>query len=307
VPKMRRKHFIYIFIIIFSILFTGCRKSSRDRSKSRETRSGQTVRPQNTSRNTSRTQRKTTRKIPEKQTTQPKRTDTVVIVVPGDRGGGRFEIDYIIDNSHLPKPPPIKFHITRPSNQTQEAFFRDYSINKEMQDLIVSCDYTDRTVRNTAVKLAGHSPGAFNIGQVCDIFDFCYNKWKYVNDPLGIEYFADASETLLNGLNGDCDDFAILICSLILAIGGEATISFAYGEEGGHAFAEVNIGYSDINKIAEYLRIRYNTKSEIWYRTDKQGNKWLNLDWWAKHPGGKYFNYKNGTRFYIIQNYCEHF
>jgi hypothetical protein len=47
--------------------------------------------------------------------------------------------------------------------------------------------------------------------------------------------------------------------------------------------------------------------TDIWTRTDALGNKWLNLDWFAKHPGGEYFDYKNGTTYYIIQKYCEDF
>ena len=47
--------------------------------------------------------------------------------------------------------------------------------------------------------------------------------------------------------------------------------------------------------------------SGIWTRTDKDGNKWLNLDWFANHPGGKYFDYTHGTTFYIIQEYCNDF
>ena len=47
--------------------------------------------------------------------------------------------------------------------------------------------------------------------------------------------------------------------------------------------------------------------SGIWTRTDPEGNKWLNLDWFANHPGGKYFNYNHGTTFYILQDYCNDF
>lgn len=94
---------------------------------------------------------------------------------------------------------------------------------------------------------------------------------------------------------------------MILSIGGEARINFAYGQDGGHAFTEVNIGKTEIE---EYISKRYKKvydHSGIWTRTDKDGNNWLNLDWFAKHPGGKYFDYTHGTTFYIIQEYCNDF
>ena len=180
-------------------------------------------------------------------------------------------------------------------------------VNRRLQDLIASVDYNDATVRNRAVQLAGQSPGNFNIGQISNIFDFALKSWNYVNDPKGNDYFANASETLKNGLNGDCDDFAILVCAMILAIGGEARIVFAYGKEGGHAFAEVMIDQSNISGTVDYLRKRYKITGPVWHRTDKQGNNWLNLDWFDPYPGGRYYDYNHGTTFYIRQNYSESF
>ncbi|GHT47071.1 hypothetical protein AGMMS49965_24950 [Bacteroidia bacterium] len=174
-----------------------------------------------------------------------------------------------------------------------------------MKDLIVACDYDNSTVRNTAVLLGGFSPGEFNLGQVCEIFDYGYNNWKYVNDPVTGDYFSRASETLKNGLNGDCDDFAILLCSMLLSIGGDARINFAYDASSGHAFTEVNIGKTNQSEVQRYLSARYNN-AQMWHRKDSQGNIWLNLDWQAQYPGGKYWDYNRGTSFNIIRNMCEH-
>jgi hypothetical protein len=83
---------------------------------------------------------------------------------------------------------------------------------------------------------------------------------------------------LCNRLNGDCDDFAILLCSMILSIGGEARINFAYDAVSGHAFAEANIGKTDRCTVERYLTARYG-HSEMWHKEDRNGNWWLNLDW----------------------------
>ena len=55
------------------------------------------------------------------------------------------------------------------------------------------------------------------------------NRWvsvsiDYVSDPLANNYFAYAHETLEIGA-GDCDDFAILLCSLYESVGLDAAIA----------------------------------------------------------------------------------
>ena len=212
-------------------------------------------------------------------------------------------IQPIPDGRNLPTPPKILFQ--KPSDRhTRQDFIDRYNITGEMKELIVACDYDNSTVRNTAVLLGGFAPGEFNLGQVCEIFDYGYNNWKYVNDPVTEEYFSKASETLKNGLNGDCDDFAILLCSMILAIGGEARINFAYDATSGHAFTEVNIGKTNQSEVQRYMSARYNN-AQLWHRKDNQGNIWMNLDWQAGSPGGKYWEYSGGTSFNIIRNLYE--
>lgn len=210
----------------------------------------------------------------------------------------------------IPPPPSIEFQVTKHTKKFSQEIFKDCNLTGAKKQLMNACNYTNASVRNTAVNIAGQSPGTFNLGQICDIFDYCYNNWKYVNDPKAREVVEYASTTLSNGLNGDCDDFAVLLCSMILSIGGEARINYAYGADGGHAFTEVNIGRTDKHEINNYISKRYKrvyNRDGIWSRTDSKGNKWLNLDWFAKHPGGKYFDYRKGTSFYIIQEFCDDF
>ena len=207
----------------------------------------------------------------------------------------------------IPPPPTIEFTVSKQKKRFLRDFFKDCNLSGAKKQLVKACNFSDSNLRNTAVSVAGKSPGPFNLGQVCDIFDYCYNGWNYVNDPEGVEIVEYASTTIANGLNGDCDDFAVLVCSMILAIGGEARINYAYGHAEGHAFAEVNIGNTDVE---DYISKRYKkvyNSGGIWTRSDRHENKWLNLDWFAKHPGGKYFDYTHGTTFYIIQRYCIDF
>jgi transglutaminase-like putative cysteine protease len=209
----------------------------------------------------------------------------------------------------IPLPPQIDYKITQHKKKFFRELFKGCNLSGTSRQLVDACNYTNETVRNSAVSLAGKSAGAYNLGQICDVFDYCYNNWKYVNDPKEKNLVAFASSTIQNGLNGDCDDFAVLVCSMVLAIGGESRINYAYAENDGHAFTEVNIGKSNTNEIENYISKRYKSvyTNSIWSRTDNEGNQWLNLDWFAKHPGGKYFNFDHGTTFYILQEYCENF
>ena len=210
----------------------------------------------------------------------------------------------------IPPPPIIDFDPTSHKKKFLKELFKDCNLSGKKKQLVHACNYTNTLVRNTAASIAGQSPGNFNLGQICDVFDYCYNDWKYVNDPIGQEIIEFASNTIGNKLNGDCDDFAVLVCSMILAIGGEARVNYAYGSTGGHAFTEVNIGTVNSDELESYISSRYKdvyNNDGIWSRTDGDNVKWLNLDWFANHPGGKYYDYSYGTTFYILQQFCSDF
>lgn len=238
--------------------------------------------------------------------------DTVYMIVPGSADNNALPNDegnIIIPSTkrlqpvkrrdNLPTAPVIVF--SRPMFiYTREECIENNNFQDNMKALVVACDYDNATVRNNAAALVSMSPGSFNLGQICDIFDFCYQNWSYVNDPISHEYFAKASETLKNGLNGDCDDFATLICSMILSIGGEARINFAYTSGNGHAFTEVNIGTTDRNDVMNYMNDRYG-RSDLWHK-EENGNWWLNLDWQGQYPGAQYWNYERGQCFNILRN-----
>ena len=201
----------------------------------------------------------------------------------------------------------IEYEVSKHQKKFFKNMFKD--CNKSKRILVKACNYKDPMVRNYAVQIAGNHPGNFNIGQVCDIFDHCFKNWKYVNDPSTSEYISKASETIENGLNGDCDDFAALMCSLILSVGGEARVNYAWGPDGGHAFTEVNLGKVEDETIIKYIKDRYISLyfygNNLNARRDKQGNVWLNLDWFADNPGGEYLDFQIAYTFSIIQNFCE--
>ncbi|MBE6267409.1 MAG: transglutaminase domain-containing protein [Bacteroidales bacterium] len=175
------------------------------------------------------------------------------------------------------------------SERKHSAWYNDGSMNLEM--LEEACDFNLPYTKKFANELAARSPGSFNPGQICEIFAYCYKKWSYVNDPADVEYVARASETIHGSLIGDCDDYAVLMASCILAVGGRACINTGYNSSGGHAFTEVDISNFDENEvysvICKYFP-EYNIQN-LNYRIDGQ-HKWLNLDWQTQYPGGKYYD-----------------
>jgi len=183
--------------------------------------------------------------------------------------------------------------VTPHKGTRQNGWSMNCSGNLDMLEDVV--DFKNPTTRNYAVNLASKSPGNYNFGQVCAIFDQLYTKWKYVNDPQGAEYVAKASESIsASNLSGDCDDFAVTMCACIIAIGGEARINTAWGPQGGHAFTEVDVtGLNETNMkktirrmFKQYAIGSLNTRVE-------NGRTWLNLDWQASYPGGPYFRYSD--------------
>jgi len=167
---------------------------------------------------------------------------------------------------------------------------RRFTLEEEAKEVAEAIDYQNPVTRNYAVKLASEYPGEYNVGQICSVYEHIRYNWKYVSDPSGGDYYASASETIENGLAGDCDDFAILMAAAIEAIGGSSRIIAASGPKGNHVYAEVYVGPKEAdltNKILQDLANEYH--GSIHYHThsvDSTENVWLNLDWTANHPGG---------------------
>jgi len=148
--------------------------------------------------------------------------------------------------------------------------------------------------RDFAVSLIPRSHGGpFNLAQACDLWEEVYGKWTYVDDPRGNEYFSPASRTIALGLKGDCDDFAITLAAMMEAVGGSARVVTAQNSTAGHAYPELYIGNSSakFEEAAAYIRQRYHVTDVGCHITtsDDGPTYWLNMDWWSRHPGGRFY------------------
>ena len=150
--------------------------------------------------------------------------------------------------------------------------------------------------------------------QCFSIFKVINSNWKYVYDPKNEEYYAKASESIKT-LAGDCDDHSILMAACIKAVGGTARL--IHTER--HLYPELLIGSESDLEIVNYLinketfsisktdyssnyivergklRFKKNAKTSqqtLHYHTDERGQIWLNMDYTANYPGGKFMNDK---------------
>ena len=227
--------------------------------------------------------------------------------IPFDAEGSKISAPSVVAaGTATPKTTSSSISVTRTATPrvtpTSVTSYWDTQASK----VVEAMDYTNPTTRDYALSLIDKDHGGnYNIAQICDMWEKIYKRWTYVNDPKGTEYYSPASRTINLGLKGDCDDFAILVASTMSAIGGSPRVILASNTGGGHAYAEVRIASSksNLDSAAKYICQRYNCKG-IAYRTTSEGGTtvyWLNLDWWAKHPGGPYYQ-NNGETVVIYEN-----
>lgn len=197
---------------------------------------------------------------------------------------------------------------TSPNVQTEITAYptsRGSGEDTEANQISQAIDYLNSpTVHNFALQQVQHSnAGYYNIAQICDVWETIYNQWSYVSDPPNFDYWTSASDSINNGLKGNCADYATLNAAVIESIGGSSRVVTACAPGGSpcHAYAEVYLGDtpSDLQSASDYICSRYNCGGGgISYHpfTDVQGNTeyWLNLDWSANFPGGPFFQ-DNGT------------
>ncbi|MFH1094756.1 MAG: transglutaminase-like domain-containing protein [Candidatus Micrarchaeota archaeon] len=135
---------------------------------------------------------------------------------------------------------------------------------------------TDLSVRQAAAQAISKHPGAFSINQLLDIYDYVHANVFYQNVPLDMWPPYYPNQTLATK-SGDCKNQAVLIASMVEAIGGTARVLFIPGCT--HAYPEVFMG-TDVNEseISQAIYSHYNTRGKgIRYHTHTYGN---HTDYW---------------------------
>ena len=173
-----------------------------------------------------------------------------------------------------------------------------------MAEVETKLDLGNAYIADTAMTMAADYPGQYSINQISQIYNtMAQGGWFYYNDTTGSESYQNANRSLQRGKikntigMGDCDDFAILMTSLIQSIGGFSRVIFAYDydNQNGHAYTELYLGNgtSEVNETINWLKREYNVTDLP--GINRTGDEiWLNLDWGnditeAAYPGGPYF------------------
>ena len=180
-----------------------------------------------------------------------------------------------------------------------------------------AADYTHPDVRNFAVQQTTEEPFATigkyqysddmrQIVHAMSVFKTIYGNWKYVDDPRGFEYNSKASETIRNRshgqFTGDCDDHAILMAACIQAVGAKARIVISCENEIAHAYPELYLGSKDNAETTSYLieRLFSQYHDRVFeYHIDDNGDYWLNMDYTAPYPGGKFLQHRDSI-FHVL-------
>ena len=162
--------------------------------------------------------------------------------------------------------------ITIKVSNEMDAQSPKYSTNPEQLFTLVNekIDPYDVQVRTMAAASAKKYPGQYNMYQLCYLFDDTKENIQYISDPRGKDLWSTPGETITVGA-GDCDDYAILLASLIEAIGGTSRVYLTDT----HAFAAAYIG-NDTETIADAIG-EYYGPVPIHYTTDEYGC-WLMMD-----------------------------
>jgi hypothetical protein len=165
------------------------------------------------------------------------------------------------------------------------------------REIVSAIDYKNPVVRDFAVGATNESfvkqqEGAKlryrTLIQCFAVFKKINENWNYVSDPQDEEYIAKASESV-KLLAGDCDDHSILMAAAIKAIGGTPRLVYTNG----HIYPELLIGSKkDLEHMSKLIHEKLFPEESrgrtIHFHKDEEGKIWINLDYTAAYPGGRF-------------------
>jgi transglutaminase-like putative cysteine protease len=199
--------------------------------------------------------------VPEEETS---RFSIVLWLLASTSEGKWHEYDPYFLNGFTANLKPMPEKYTPVYRYNPEYYFK--TINRLVEP-------SQPDVRSRAAETARSYPGAYNIYQVCALFDMVKEEIKYVSDPRENDIWEPANVTLRIGA-GDCEDQAILLSSMLEAVGGTTRIYLTDN----HAFAAVYLGNGTDAAEAAVKGVRaYYGNVDVNYLTDEYGS-WLMLD-----------------------------
>jgi len=158
----------------------------------------------------------------------------------------------------------------------------------------------DLEVRKKVTEAARQHAGMFSLDQVIDSYNWVKDNISYLNVPLDkAEPYAPAT-TLYVG-SGDCKNQAVLIASMIEAMGGKSRILIVPDCQ--HAYAQYYVGDEsvDTQKLADSIGERYPFLQGFVHTQKDNKETWLTLDpAGANYAGGLHPDCLKATKQYVI-------
>ncbi|OQX87750.1 MAG: hypothetical protein B6D55_02255 [Candidatus Omnitrophica bacterium 4484_70.2] len=92
---------------------------------------------------------------------------------------------------YQPQPNQYYYPQPQPSYQPQQDYQPQPSYSEQLSEIFKkiakAIEPTHPTVRTFALRLARKYPGEYNTGQICIIFKYLEENWRYVSDPSGVD------------------------------------------------------------------------------------------------------------------------
>lgn len=184
--------------------------------------------------------------------------------------------------------PPCNFNSDCINNSCVRKSNSNEDILKINEDVIpyygIYCDKInpyDLSVRKVSADAIRDNPGIYTYTQLFDIYDWVKENIMYQTVPLeGIPYYP--AETLITE-SGDCKNQAVLIASMVKAIGGNSKV--VIDVDCVHAYAIVYFGSvdTDLNDFYNAVQSHYGKSININYITYND-EIWVIFD-----PAGAYY------------------
>jgi transglutaminase-like putative cysteine protease len=142
-------------------------------------------------------------------------------------------------------------------------YMNDKDVYRKVNDLIQP---DDTRVAQLADDVSAGLGDEYNIYWVASLFDWVLEELEYRSDPSDNDVWSPAGATC-DSRSGDCEDFSILISSVVEHWGGNSRFYIITG----HAFAGVYVGgpQMDTLAVANALNAYYGTSTRFcWFKDD---------------------------------------
>lgn len=143
-------------------------------------------------------------------------------------------------------------------------------LSTSITKIINAVDRNAESIRSLAVEL-GKRFEAGDFKQARRIYEFVRDEIQYIHDPLGFEQIQSPDSTLKLRA-GDCEDQAILLCSLLSVIGFQTALVFSDADNDGIADHVYSAVY--IQNAPDYCKPLAHKMLE----SGKDLNDWIPLD-----------------------------